>query len=364
MLIKDVMNVIEDLAPLSLQEPYDNAGLITGDKNSEVKKILVCVDTTEAIVDEAIFKDCNLIIAHHPIVFSGLKKFTGADYVQRTIIKAIKNDIAIYAAHTNLDNIQDGVNLKICQKLNLKNGKILSGKKQLLKKLITFCPVDYADKVKGAMFEAGAGKIGNYDECSSNTKGMGTFRPSANAHPFSGNVGERNEEQEIKIETVFPFYQEEKILKALMQSHPYEEVAFDIVQLDNKHPLIGAGMIAETEAPVTETAFLNFLKNQMKAGCLRYTPLLNKSIQKVAVCGGSGSFLLKDAIAAEADIFITADFKYHQFFDAEGKILIADIGHYELEQFTMDIFYDLLLKNFPTFAVYLPETNTNPVKYL
>ncbi|HET6244871.1 MAG: Nif3-like dinuclear metal center hexameric protein [Bacteroidetes bacterium] len=364
MFIHDVIDLIEDFAPLQLQESYDNSGLITGDKNWKVQKILLCIDTTEAVIDEAIFKGCNLIIAHHPIVFKGLKKFTGEDYVQRTIIKALKNDIAIYAAHTNMDNVYDGVSARICQKLNLKNKKVLSPKKNILKKIITFCPQEQAEKVKTALFNAGAGKIGNYSECSFNSSGTGTFRPSENANPFVGEKGKRHTENELRIETIFPFYLENKIIKALLDSHPYEEVAYDVITLENKHNSIGSGMIAEVENPQHETDFLNFIKKQMNAQCIRHTAILNKEIKKVAVCGGSGSFLVQNAIAAGADIFITSDFKYHEFFDAEGKILIADIGHYESEQFTMDIFYELILKNFPTFAVYLTETNTNPVKYL
>ncbi|MDQ3192358.1 MAG: Nif3-like dinuclear metal center hexameric protein [Bacteroidota bacterium] len=364
MFVSDVINVIEDFAPLHLQESYDNSGLITGDKSWKIKKILVCLDTTEAIIDEAINKGCNLIIAHHPILFNGLKKITGDDYIQRVIIKAIKSDIAIYAAHTNLDNVYEGVNSKICEKLNLQNKQILAPKKQLLKKLVTYCPEEYSEKVKSALFNAGAGKIGNYDQCSFNLSGVGTFRPLEEANPFSGEKGKRSNDKEIRIEVLYPFYLENKILKELFNSHPYQEVAYDIISLENKHQFIGSGMVGELEIAQNESVFLNFVKKQMQTGCIKHTAFLNKEIKKVAVCGGSGSFLLPKAIASGADIFITADFKYHQFFDTEGKIIIADIGHFESEQFTLEIFYELILKNFPTFAVYLPETNTNPVKYL
>jgi dinuclear metal center YbgI/SA1388 family protein len=364
MKIKDIISVIEQFAPLALQEAYDNAGLIVGSQDQEVKKIMLCLDSTEAVLDEAIKKGCNLIIAHHPIVFSGIKKLTGSDYTQRVIIKAIKNDISIYAAHTNLDSISSGVNAKICEKLGIKSPQILAPKTNIIKRLITFAPIGHAEKVRNALFGAGAGNIGAYDECSFSTLGQGTFRGSENTNPFIGTPGERSEEQEVKIETIFPFYLQKQILKALRDNHPYEEIAYDIIPLENKHQLIGAGMIGMLDEEMGELDFLNLTKKALNSGCVKYTSLLGKKVKKVAVCGGSGSFLLKDAIAAGADVFITADFKYHQYFDAENKILIADVGHFESEQFTSEIFYDLLNKNFPNFAVCLTETNTNPINYL
>ena len=364
MQIKDIIRVIENFAPLQLQEPYDNAGLIIGNKETELKKILLCLDSTEDVVDEAIAEGCNLVIAHHPIIFNGLKKINGNNYIERVIIKAIQNNIAIYAAHTNADNVINGVNNKIFEKLGIRNGKILAPKKNILKKLITFCPPDQAHSVRQAMFAAGAGHIGEYDECSYNTEGTGTFKPSQKARPFAGEPGKQQEEKELKIETIYPFYLETKILEALITTHPYEEVAYDIIPLGNKHPLIGSGMIGELDKEQTEMEFLALVKETMKTSCIKYTRLLNKPVKKVAVCGGSGSFLLKDAIAAGADVFITSDFKYHQFFDAENKILIADIGHYESEQFTIEIFYRLLIENFPKFAVCLSKKNTNPINYM
>jgi dinuclear metal center YbgI/SA1388 family protein len=363
MRIVDVIRAMEEAAPEALQESYDNAGLITGNRENEVNKILLCIDVTEEVMDEAIEAGCNLIIAHHPIVFSGLKRFTGADYVQRVVMKAIKNDVAIYASHTNLDNVQKGVNFKICQKLGILSPKILSPKKNTLKRLITFSPPQHAEKVRKALFEAGAGKIGEYDECSFNSSGTGTFRPSKNADPFSGEPGIRSEDTEVKIETLYPFYLERAVLKALWENHPYEEVAYDIIPLENKHQLVGAGMVGEMETALDEKDFLELVKKNMQTSCIRHTALSGKKIKRVAVCGGSGSFLLKVAISAGADAFITGDFKYHQFFDAEGGILITDIGHFESEQFTVEIFSDILKEKFPTFADYLKKTNTNPVFY-
>jgi dinuclear metal center YbgI/SA1388 family protein len=364
MKIKDIIAPLEAMAPLAYQESYDNAGLITGDKDDEAKGALICLDSTEAVIDEAIAKGCNLIIAHHPIVFSGLKKINGKNYVERVIIKAIRNNIAIYAAHTNLDNVHNGVNAKIGEKLGLKKMKVLVPKGKMLKRLIVFCPIEKAGDVRQAMFDAGAGTIGDYDECSFNTEGTGTFRGSDNTNPYIGKPGVREEVREIKIETIYPAPLESQVLKALVKAHPYEEVAYDILPLDNNFDRLGSGMIGELEQEEDERVFLERIKRIFNAGCVRHTALAGKKIGKVAVCGGSGSFLLGNAIGAGADIFITADYKYHQFFDADNKIVIADVGHYESEQFTKELFYEIINKKFSTFAVHLSEINTNPINYL
>jgi dinuclear metal center YbgI/SA1388 family protein len=329
----------------------------------EVKGILIALDCIEDVIEEASKLDCNLVIAHHPILFSGIKKLNGKNYVERTVIKAIQKNIAIYAIHTNLDNVATGVNSKICERIGLKNLKILSPKKNLLKKLVTFCPVDYADKVRSALFEAGCGHIGNYDECSFNSQGSGTFRASEGSHPFVGETGIQHRESELRIETIFSSYLESKIISALINSHPYEEVAYDIYALENYNHQAGSGMIGEMENEIGEKEFLELIKLTMKTGCIRHTALTGRKVKRVAVCGGAGSFLLPDAINANADFFVTSDYKYHQFFDAEGKIVIADIGHYESEQFTPELLKELLLRNFSTFAVRLTELVTNPVHY-
>lgn len=361
--IKDVTNFFENLAPLSLQESYDNSGLIVGNSNSEVSTVLVTLDVTEEIIEEAIKKQAQLIVAHHPIVFSGLKKITGKNYVERTIIKAIKNDIAIYAAHTNLDSISGGVNSKICEKLGLQNCKILQPAAGQLKKLVTFIPVVHLDKVREAVFTAGAGNTGNYDSCGYTVNGSGSFRGNENSEPFVGETGKFHTEKEIRFETIFPAYLQGKIIQALLNSHPYEEVAYDIYSLDNKFNKVGMGMIGVLPESISEKIFLSQLKNTFKTGVIKHTKLLEKKVKKIAVCGGSGSFLLKQAISAGADFFVSGDFKYHQFFDAENKIVIADIGHFESEQFTKELFYELLTKKFPKFALHLSEANTNPVFY-
>lgn len=363
MKISEVITYLEQVCPPAYQESYDNCGLITGNANNDIKGALICLDSTEAVIAEAIKLKCNLIIAHHPILFSPIKKLTGKNYAERVIISAIKHDICIYAIHTNLDNLHTGVNRKIAEKIGLENLRILSPKKGILRKLVTFCPRDHADEVRNAIFAAGAGVISDYDECSFNAPGMGTFKAGQGTNPFAGSKGNRHYEKEERIETIFPAHLEGSILKALIDSHPYEEVAYDIYPLENVHPRVGAGMIGSLAKPMKEKDFLTHLKKVMKLQCIRYTPLLGKKIEKVAICGGSGSFLLPDAIKAGADVLVTADFKYHQFFDAENKLVIADIGHYESEQFTPQIVSAILKEKFHTFALQISKTNTNPVNY-
>jgi dinuclear metal center YbgI/SA1388 family protein len=362
--IKEVLNYLEVICPTAYQESYDNCGLITGDKEQDIKGVLICLDSTEEIVKEAIQRKCNLIIAHHPIIFSPIKQITGKTYAERTIISAIKHNICIYAIHTNLDNIYNGVNHKIAEKIGLKNLSILLPKKGLLKKLVTFCPRDKADKVRDAIFKAGAGVIGNYSECSFNSSGIGTFTAGEGSNPYVGTIGKRHFEKEERIETIYLAEKESLIIKALLESHPYEEVAYDLYCLENTHPAIGSGMIGALAKPMKEKEFLIHLKKTMNTDCIRYTPLLGKKIQNVAICGGSGSFLLPNAIQKGADVLVTADFKYHQFFDADNKIVIADIGHYESEQFTPEIIYSLLKERFTTFALLFSKINTNPINYI
>lgn len=363
MQIKDITQYLETIAPLALQESYDNSGLIVGDREAPVKGILISLDCTEEVVQEAIEKGCNLIVSHHPIVFSGLKKITGANYIERVVIKAIQNNIALYAIHTNLDNVlESGVNGKIAEKLGLKNTRILSPKGEILCKLVTYCPTAQADALRQAIFEAGAGVIGNYDQCSFNSEGVGTFRGNDGADPFVGKVGELHKENEVRIETVFPAWAQNSVVAALLAAHPYEEVAYDVYALKNKHPQTGAGIIGSLSDEMDANVFLEHLKNTMKADGIRYTSYAKK-IKTVSVCGGSGSFLLRDAMAQKADVLVTADFKYHQFFDAEGRIMIADIGHYESEQYTIELLGEILNKKFTTFAVLFTQVNTNPVNY-
>ncbi|HMU98470.1 MAG TPA: Nif3-like dinuclear metal center hexameric protein [Chitinophagales bacterium] len=364
MKIADIIACIEDFAPKSYQESYDNAGLIIGNAKNECTGVLICLDSIESVIDEAIAKNMNLVVAHHPIIFSGIKQIVGKNYIERIIIKAIKNDIAIYAAHTNLDNMQNGVNARIGEKLGIKNSKILQPKSKVLKKLYTYIPTTHTQNVAQKLFEAGAGNIGNYSECSFTINGKGTFLPNENANPTLGKKLERHTQNEDKLEVLFPFHLEQKILNTLFQNHPYEEVAYEIITIDNKNQTIGSGMIGELDKPMNETDFLYFVKQQLNTKCIRYTALQNKPIQKVAWCGGAGNFLLGDAIAHQADVFISGDFTYHKFFDADNQIIIMDIGHYESEQFTSEIFLDILTKKFRNFAIQISENNTNPINYI
>lgn len=363
MKLYEITNYLESIAPLALQESYDNCGLITGNLQMDIYSAIITLDCTEEVVDEAISLNANLIVAHHPIVFSGLKKITGKNYVERVIIKAIQNNIAIYAIHTNLDNVQHGVNAEICKRLGLQNCTILSPKNAILRKLVTFIPTQNFEQVTQAVFGAGAGNIGNYSETGFSVEGIGTFKGNQSANPTIGQKGVKEQVNEKRFETIFPAYLETTIIQALLNAHPYEEVAYDIFPLTNTLQQIGSGMVGILPTPILEQEVLQLLKEKMKVQCIRHTKLLNKKINKIAVCGGSGSFLLNSAIAAGANFYITADFKYHEFFDAENKIVIADIGHYESEQFTKDLLFAFLNEKFPTFALHLSRINTNPVNY-
>ncbi|CAN5130895.1 Nif3-like dinuclear metal center hexameric protein [soil metagenome] len=362
MLIRDLTNCLENFAPLSLQEDYDNAGLITGDANFECTGALTTLDVTEAVIDEAIESGCNLIVAHHPVIFRGIKKFSSNGHVERTIIHAIKNDMAIYAIHTNLDNVIKGVNKKIADKLGLENLTILSSKEGSLKKLVTFCPESHIDEVRNALFLKG-GKLGNYKECSFNVSGTGTFKPEEGADPFVGKPGTRHYEKEIRIEVIFPSALQHDIISDLRNAHPYEEVAYDIYSLDNKSPETGSGLTGTLPELLNEEELLNLLKTSFNLKVIKHTTLLKKNISKVALCGGAGSFLLKPAIQSGADAFITGDVKYHEFFEADSRILLLDIGHFESEQLTIGLLADILKQNFPNFAVLKTRVNTNPVNY-
>ena len=363
MKLAEITAYLESIAPLNYQEDYDNSGLIVGHPSDEINAALVALDCTEQIIDEAIAKQCNLVITHHPIVFKGLKKFNGNNYVERVVLKAIKNNIALYAIHTNLDHVAEGVNAEICHRLGLQDPQILSPKGGLLKKLVTFCPTAQANQVRSAIFAAGAGNISDYTECSFNVDGIGTFKGGEGTDPYVGKVGQQHQEPEVRIETIFKAQDERKILQALFKTHPYEEVAYDIYPLTNKLTNVGAGMVALLPQEMDNMDFLALVKEKMQAKVIRHTSLLPKKIKKVAVCGGAGSFLLKEAIAAGADAFITADFKYHEFFDAENKLIICDIGHYETEQFTSNLLIDNIQEKFPNFAIRLTEHNTNPINY-
>ena len=361
MKVKDVTNYLETIAPLQLQEEYDNAGLIIGNGNDRIKGVLICLDVTDEVLNEAINSKCNLIIAHHPLIFSGIKKINDSSYPSSCVYKAIQNGINIYAIHTNLDNVPQGVNGKIADILNLNSREILKPLNNLLK-LAVYVPNNHLSSVRDAVFEAGGGHIGLYSNCSFSSEGMGTFLPNDGSAPFSGKLNELSTEKEQKLETILPNFKLNEVIAAMKLSHPYEEVAYDVYPLLNASSF-GSGLVGNLDNDVSEIEFLTQLKKKFHISSIRHTQLLDKKIKRVAVCGGSGSFLLPSAISKNADIFITSDFKYHQFFDANNQILVADIGHYESEQFTIDLIGDILMKKFTNFAIRLTSVNTNPINY-
>lgn len=364
MKLLEIINFFEQTAPLTLQESYDNSGLLIGDTNKEIAKALISLDVTNDVIDEAIKEKCSLIISHHPLIFKPLKKLTSQNLTERLIVKAIKNDIAIYAMHTNLDNISKGVNAILARKLGVNNIQILSPSASKLKKLVCFCPQEHSDNVRQAMFKAGAGHIGDYDNCSYNLEGSGSFRALDNAVPFVGQKGKIHFEEETRIETIVPDYILNTVIKSMISAHPYEEVAYDIYPLENKSLLTGAGMIGELEKEMEINDFLVLVKDKLNAKYVRHNELVNRKIKKIAICGGSGSFLINRAYSQKADIFITGDVKYHDFFEYQGEMTIVDAGHYETEQFTKELIHSYLKENFPNFAVRISECGTNPVSFL
>jgi len=364
MKITEIITVLEEMAPLAYAEDFDNVGLLVGNQEAEATGVLVCHDALENVIDEAIAKNCNLVVCFHPILFSGIKRITGKNYVERSVLKAIKNDIAIYAVHTALDNHKNGVNKIFCDALGLTNTKILVPKPNFIQKLVTYTIPENVEQVRNALFDAGAGKIGNYDDCSFTSQGIGTYMGNENSNPEIGERFEFVEAQEIKIEVTFEKHLQSKILKALLKNHVYEEVAYEIYDLQNVHQNIGLGMVGELEKPLSEVEFLQLVKTKMQCGGIRHSSLLGKSIKKVAVLGGSGSFAIKNAIQAGADVFLTADLKYHNFYEAENQIVLADIGHFESERYTKNYIVDYLKEKITNFAFVLSEENTNPVKYL
>lgn len=363
MIIAEVIQHLEDFAPIATAEDFDNVGLLVGSADTPLKGILITHDTLEEVVEEAISKKCNLIVSFHPIIFSGLKKLNGKNYVERAVIKAIKNDIAIYAIHTALDNHHLGVNKMICNKIGLQNTKILLPKKEIIKKLTTYVPKSEANELRKKLFEAGAGAIGNYEECSFNIEGTGSFKATIDANPSIGTKNKLHFEEEIQIGVTFPKHLEDKVLKALFHAHSYEEVAYEVVTLDNAHQQIGMGMIGELPEATNEEEFLSLIKKTFDAGGIRHSQLLGKKLKKIAVLGGSGSFAIEAAKNAGADFFITADLKYHDYYKAEQKLVVADIGHYESERFTKNILHSHLSKKISNFAIILSNTKTNPIKY-
>jgi len=364
MRIREILNVIEELAPLPLQEAFDNSGVQVGDINAEAKAALLCIDVTESVIDEAIALGCNLIVSHHPLAFRPFKSLTGKNYIERCLMKACKHDIVVYAAHTNLDNAKEGINYYLAKKLKLSQIRILSPLQKSLMKLITFVPVDHLDSVRNVLFNAGAGHIGDYDSCSYSSSGNGTFRAGENTNPFCGEIGEIHSEPEVRLEVVFPVYKQNDITKALIAVHPYEEPAYDIYLLENDWNQAGSGIVGTLMEEMDEDEFLYSLKDTLRLNVIQHSRFLNKKIRDIAICSGSGAFLIPQAVKYEADIFITGEAKYNDYYDVEDKILLTTIGHYESEIWTKDIIYEYLSKKYPNFVLNKSGYDENPVKYL
>ena len=364
MRVREILQTLETVAPIALQEDFDNSGVQVGDVSQEVKGILLCIDVTENVIEEALSLDCNLIISHHPLAFRSFKSLTGRNYVERCMIKAIKNDICVYAMHTNLDNAAEGVNYKLAEMLGLSDVRILSPVSTKLLKLVTFVPDSYAELLRNALFNAGAGHIGNYDSCSYNIVGEGTFKAREGSSPFVGDIDELHFEKEVRIEVILPDYKKEDVLRALISVHPYEEPAFDFYRLENDWKQVGSGIVGVLPEPMSEYDFLYMLRDVFNLPYIQHTKLQNREIHDVAVCGGAGGFLLRQAVSYGAEAFVTGEAKYNDFHDVEGRLLMAVVGHYESEICTKDIFYDILTKKYTTFAIHKSAFDSNPVKYL
>lgn len=360
----EITDTIEAFAPVPSQESYDNSGLIIGNKDELITGALITLDITEAVIDEAISLGYNLIISHHPLVFKAIKKITGSNNTERCIIKAIKHGIALYAAHTNLDNSYQGVNAILAEKIGLINTEILQPIKGSLVKFVVFVPKSHHELVQKAIFRSGGGVIGDYDCCSFNLEGSGTFRALDGSDPFVGEIGNLHTEPEIRIETIMPKWLENKVVKSVIEAHPYEEVAWDSYPLNNEYSRLGAGMFGILPAPADEIDFLTELKNILNIPYLKHSPFVNRKVMKVGLCGGSGNFLIEDAISKRCDVFITGELKYHDYFSAENRIMLIEAGHYETEQFSKELLYRKLKEKFTTFALQISGIISNPVNYL
>jgi dinuclear metal center YbgI/SA1388 family protein len=364
MKLRELTHFLDSAVPLSFQEGYDNSGLQLGLPDKEINSALLTVDVTEAVLDEAAYAGCDMIISHHPVIFAGLKRLSGQSLAERILLKAIRLDIAIYSSHTNLDVINNGVSRKMAEKMDLMNVRVLTHLRNRLLKLVTFVPDNHLDKVKEAIFDAGAGVTGGYDNCGFSSHGTGSFRGSESTHPFVGEKGKVHFEKETRFETILFSHLKDKVIEALIKAHPYEEPVYDIYMLENENIEAGMGCTGELRKAMEEKEFLKLISELFTARGLRYSGITGKKIKSVALCGGSGGFLINDAIAAGADAFVTAEIKYHSYFETGEKILLADIGHYESEKFSAEILHDLIIKKFPKFALRFSEINTNPINYL
>jgi len=363
MKLVDLTSYLDSAIPLSFQEDYDNSGLQVGLPDKNISSALLTLDVTEEVLDEAIAEGCDVIISHHPVIFQPVRRITGRSSTERILRKAILNDVAIYSAHTNLDVIQGGVSKKMAEKMKLRNIRVLVPLKGKLLKLVTFIPEASLDKVKDAIFLAGAGEIGNYDRCSFTIPGTGSYRGNESTNPYAGKKGTVHLEKEIRFETILYSHLKDKVIQALLEAHPYEEVAYDLYPLENMNADAGTGCTGELLLPLGKDDFLRYVSEVFDVRGIRYSGQIKGKIKKVALCGGAGGPLLKDAEASGADAYVTADIRYHSFLEAGDKILVVDIGHYESEKFSTEILSDLIIKKFPKFAVRFSEINTNPINY-
>ena len=373
--VADLTAALETLAPPALQMAYDNSGLLVGEPDTEITGVLITLDCLEATVEEAIDTGCNVIVAHHPIVFGGLKRLTGRTYVERVVMRALRAGVALYAIHTNLDSVlAQGVSGRLAAKLGLRGVTTLQPTAGALQKLAVYVPADPAglvDRVAAAMWAAGAGQIGHYDEASFRTAGTGTFRPLAGAEPAIGSApavdgtgaaGDREAVSEHKLEVVVPRVLAKAVLRAARAAHPYEEMAYDLYDVAGAHPDYGMGAVGDLHTDMAYDAWLDYLCARLELTGLKVTADTGRPIRRVAVCGGSGASLLGAARASGAQAFVTADFKYHEFFDAEGELVVCDVGHYESERHTTQLLYEYISTRFGTFAARMTQLDTNPAR--
>lgn len=361
--LRTLLACIEQWAPFSWQESYDNAGLILGDPDRNVTEALVCFDVTPEVVDEAVRIGAGLIVSHHPAIFKGIKRINPASRLGYMIKQSLCHDIAWCALHTNLDNTLNGVNSYLCEQLGLKDVQPLAPLQDIYGKLQVYVPEAYAEKLRQALAEAGCGAGARYDACSYSSRGEGRFRAGSQAHPFSGQIGELHCEAECKIECLYPLHKTRQVLDVLRTNHPYEEPAFDLLPLRNEATGQGAGAIGNLQESMQETELLDKLKELTGTHCIRHSGFRGRKIRRIALCGGSGGSFIGNACARQADAYITGDLKYHDFADAGSGTWLVDIGHFESEKFAMELIFRFIRKNFPNFAVSISEQARNPVSF-
>ena len=361
MIIEELTTFIEDKFPLSQQESYDNCGLIVGDPKKTVKKVLLALDCTEQVIKEAKLKKADVIITHHPLMFSSINKLTANDYEGSLIIKLIKSDIALYAVHTNLDNSINGINKYLALKLGLKNLQILVGKEKTFKKIITFVPKAYSQKVITALSAAKAGNIGLYSHCAFVTEGSGCFKPEKGAKPFLGELSKINQVEEVKLEMVFASENQKMIENSLKKAHPYEQPAFDIIELANPNPDIGAGIYGDLPAQINTAEFLKLVKTKLNLSYIRQSNSAKKFISKVAICSGAGFFVFEQAKRLNVDALVTSEIKHHEFLAAENNILLCDIDHHEGEIAAVNIL-DQILQKLENIDTLISKHNLSPAQ--